>query len=65
MDGGCTSATKALELDEELASAHALLGDCWKSRYKFDKAKAAYLKAAKLAKGTVAASEYQKKARRL
>jgi Tfp pilus assembly protein PilF len=64
-ENGCASASKAMEIDEELASAHALVGDCWRSKYKFDKAKAAYLQAAKLAKGTVAAGEYKKKAKRL
>jgi tetratricopeptide (TPR) repeat protein len=61
----CASAAKAVDLDEELAAAHALRGDCLAARRDMAKAKAAYAKAAELAAGTVEAADYQRRARRL
>lgn len=64
-DGAKESAIKAVKLDPDLARAHALLGDYYRTTRRFKSAKAEYTKAAELAKGTPAARRYRRKAKRL
>jgi tetratricopeptide (TPR) repeat protein len=61
----CASASKAVEVDEKLPTAHALLGDCFVWKGEMGKAKAAYASAADHAKGTVDESAYRRRAQRL
>ena len=61
----CASAIEASKLDEKLATAQALLGDCYASSGEIGKAKKAFLKAADLSKGTVDEQDYRRRAQRL
>lgn len=57
----CTSADKAIELDEALPSGWEMRGDCLSELRAFDDAVTSYETAAKLAEGTVAERPIQRK----